>query len=106
MYQHYKPFQSELNFYKPLLDYLMASVLGAPKLTLAATFKKKSSSKSVAYIERFKGRNSKVEMNGKPVVAQHTQTSTELDDALMIISFTYVLEASKIVTVDHIVASR
>ena len=86
--------------------YLMTSGLGAPKFTLAATFKKKSSSKSVAYIEMFKGLSSKVEMNGTPVVAQHMQTSTEFEDALMIISFTYVLEASKIVTVDHTVVSK
>lgn len=84
----------------------MGSLLGAPKFNLAATFKKKLSSKSVAYIERFKGRSSRVEMKGEPVVAQHMQTLMESEGALMIISFTYTLEASNIDTVDHLVASK
>lgn len=79
----------------------MTSLVKAPKFTLADTFKKKLSSKSVAYIERFRGRSSRVEMNGDPVVAQQMQTSIESDGALIIISFTYVLEASNMVTVDH-----
>lgn len=70
------------------LTYLIASLVKAPKFTLAATSKKKLSSKSVAYIERLKGRSSRVDMNGEPVVAQHMQTSNEFEGALMIISFT------------------
>lgn len=84
----------------------MASVLEAPKLTRAATFKENSSSKSVAYMERFKGRSSSVEMKGEPVVAQHTHTSIELEGALTIISLTYTLELSMMLTVDHFVASK
>lgn len=86
--------------------YLIASLVGAPKLTLAATFKKKLSSKSVAYIERFNGRNSRVDMKGEPVIPQHMHTSIESEGALMIISSTYTLEASNTVTVDHKVASK
>lgn len=87
-------------------NYLRASLVRAPKFTLAATFKKKLSSKSVAYIERFKGLNSRVDMKGEPVTAQHMHTSIESEGALMIISFAYTLEASNTVTVDHRVASK
>ena len=87
-------------------SYLMGSSLGAPKFTLAETFMKKPSSKSVAYIERLRGLNSRVDMNGEPVVAQQRQTSMELEGALMIISFTYTLADSKTVTVAHLVASK
>jgi hypothetical protein len=84
----------------------MTSLLRAPKFTLAATSKKKLSSKSVAYIERLRGRNSRVDMKGEPVEAQHIHTSIELEGALIIISFTYTLEASNTTTVDHFVASK
>ncbi|KAK6922331.1 Arv1 protein, partial [Dillenia turbinata] len=83
-----------------------ALILEAPKLTLAATFRKKLSSKSVAYIERFKGRSSRVDMNGEPVVAQHRHTLIRFDCALIIISFTYTLEESNTVTVAHLVVFR
>lgn len=85
---------------------LTAASVGAPKLILAATSKKKLSSKSVAYIERFKGLSSRVDMKGEPVVAQQIQTSIEFEGALIIISLTYTLKASYIDTVAHLVASK
>jgi hypothetical protein len=45
-------------------------------------------------------------MKGEPVEAQHIHTSIELEGALIIISFTYTLEASNTTTVDHFVASK
>lgn len=97
---------SNLKIKKRELSHLTASSVGAPKFILAATSKKKLSSKSVAYMERFKGRNSRVDIKGEPVVAQHMQTSIEFEGALMIISLTYILEASYIDTVAHFVASK
>jgi hypothetical protein len=45
-------------------------------------------------------------MKGEPVVAQHMHTSIELEGALIIISFTYTLEASNTTIVDHFVVSK
>lgn len=60
----------------------------------------------MAYIDKFRGLSSRVDMKGDSVVAQHKHTSIEFEGALMIISFTYILEDSEMVIVAHFVASK